>query len=396
MRIALVSQEYPPETARGGLGTQTYAKACGLGALGHDVHVVSHSVSAHETHRRDGRIWVHRIPGMDDRLSIATDAVRWLTWSITVAAVLEKLHEQQPLDLIDFPEWGAEGYAHLLNCAEGQRPPVVIQLHGPLVMLSKMLNWPDQDSSFYRTGVHMEGTCLRLADAVYSSSTCSATWCEQEYGLVARNIPVIHTGVETDRFRPLEQKSSRPTIVFVGRIVENKGVELLLDAAVRLSGEIPDLRVRLCGGGEPRLMERLQRRAVEVGCENLLELVGFVDREELPWQLATSHVFAAPSIYEGGPGFVYLEAMSCGLPVIACAGSGASECIRHGETGLLVRPSDLDALTEALRNLFSDDDLRRSMGRAARESVVKTSDSRDCLNRLNAFYESVVLHGTTQ
>ena len=79
MRIALVSQEYPPETAHGGIGSQTHLKAHGLAARGHDVHVISHSADAARHDYDDGRVRVTRIPGADGRLPIHTDVVRWLT-----------------------------------------------------------------------------------------------------------------------------------------------------------------------------------------------------------------------------------------------------------------------------------------------------------------------------
>ena len=91
---------------------------------------------------------------------------------------------------------------------------------------------------------------------------------------------------------------------------------------------------------------------------------------ELPEHLSRAHVFAAPSLYEGGPGFVYLEAMACGLPVIACAGSGAAEVVFPGENGLLVPPGDVDALADALRQLLGDAIGRAEMGERARRYVL--------------------------
>ena len=77
-----------------------------------------------------------RIQGFDDELPIATDAVRWLTYSVRVAAELAALHSQAALDLVEFPEWGCEGYVHLLNRTEWNRIPTVIHLHGPIVMFA--------------------------------------------------------------------------------------------------------------------------------------------------------------------------------------------------------------------------------------------------------------------
>lgn len=397
MRIALVSQEYPPETAKGGIGSQTYAKAHGLCALGHEVHVISRAIVAELTERWDGRVRVTRVPGFETRLALHTPAADWVTYSAEVAARLAALHSETPFDLVDFPEWGAEGYVHLLNQSEWNRVPTVIHLHGPLVMLAHTLGWPELDSEFYRTGTNLEGTCLRLADAVFSSSRCSAEWCARHYGLSAEAIPVLHTGVDAELFRPSEAApAARPTIVFVGKIELNKGVRQLVEAACELVTEFPGLQLRLLGRGNDRMNQELQALAQARGGPGLLELAGFVPREALPGQLGRAHVFAAPSVYEGGPGFVYLEAMACGLPVIACAGSGAAEVIRQGETGLLVPPRDREALVRALRTLLSDGKRRELMGGAARSYVLAEADSTVCLKKLEAFYLAVIARGPTR
>jgi phosphatidylinositol alpha-1,6-mannosyltransferase len=395
MRIALVSQEYPPETSKGGIGTQTWIKARGLAALGHQVEVISRSPSDEATERTEGPVHLTRVPGLGARLELHTELADWITYSGEVAAAVARLHRATPFDVVDFPEWGCEGYVHLLNRSAWNRVPTVIHLHGPLVMFAHTMGWPALDSEFYRTGTQMEGTCLRLADAVFSSSQCSADWCAKHYGLDRARIPVLHTGVDTRHFSPQPGgKAARPTIVFVGRLSRNKGVVQLLRVACALAKEIPGLRLRVIGRGEDAVVQEMQELA-KSGPSDLLELAGPKSRAELPAELSAAHVFAAPSFYEGGPGFVYLEAMACGLPVIACQGSGAAEAIVDGQTGLLVPSADDAALMDALRRLLTDPSLRERLGRAGREHVRAHADSEDCLRRLEAFYTQVSATATS-
>ena len=388
MKLALVSQEYPPQTAHGGIGAQTFMKAHGLACRGHQVHIISHSIDEKRHEYDDGPVRVTRIPGGDVRLSIQTEPVRWLTYSTEVARELASLQARLPLDVIDFPEWAAEGYVYLLN-RTSRDVPVVLHLHGPLVMLAHTIGWPELDSELFRVGTAMEGTCVRLADAVFSSSRCSADWCARMYGSDAARIPVLHAGVDTRLFRPgVSPKSDRPTVIFVGKVTQNKGVEILVEAACRLAQDIPNLHLRLLGRGEPALVERLRRRAAEF--PGLLDVPGFISRDELPTYLSAGQVFAAPSMYEGGPGFVYLEAMACGLPVIACAGSGVAEVVQHGATGLLVPPSDVAAVMDALRSLLTDRGRCQAMGESARRYVELTADSDECIGRLESLYVKTV------
>jgi glycosyltransferase involved in cell wall biosynthesis len=390
MRLAIVSQEYPPETAYGGIGTQNHAKAHGLAALGHDVHVIAHSTDDQTHEYEDGPVDVTRIPGVDRDFPLVTEEARWITYSTQVAAAVAALNARCPLDLVEFPDWGSEAFVHLLNQTEENRIPTVIHLHGPIVMFAHAIGWPEPDSDFYRVARMMEETCVRRADAVISSSRCSAEWCQRFYGLDCDNVPVIHTGVDTKEFRPREvPKYERPTIIFVGKIERNKGVALLVEAACRLSNQIPDLQLRIVGSGNKNLKSELKRRAEQTNCPTLLDFGGFVDHHELPQHLSRAHVFAAPSDYEGGPGFVYLEAMACGLPVIACSGSGASEVVIPEENGLLVPPRDLEALTQALLRLFQQPNYREKLGRQAREFAVREVDREVCLRRLESFYLSV-------
>jgi glycosyltransferase involved in cell wall biosynthesis len=393
MRIALVSQEYPPETAHGGIGSQMQAKARGLAARGHEVYVISTGLDGQAYETTDGGVHVIRIAGFDRSFTrrLYTESARWVIYSTAVAAAIIELHARAPLDLLDFPELGAEAFVHLLNRTEYNYIPTLIQLHGPLVMLAQTIGWPAVDSEHYRIGTFMEGTCLRLADAVYSSSDCSADWCVQHYGKAREQLTILHTGVDTRLFQPgLAPKAERPTIVFVGNLVEKKGVALLVDAALRLTKRFPKLHLRLFGRGEADYIEEeLWARVRAAGQPDLLEVVGFVPRDELPRHLCRAHVFAVPSVYEGGPGLVWLEAMACGLPVIACLGSGVTEVVRHEENGLLIPPGDADMLVGTLERLLLNPTWSAALGARGRQVAVAEADSEVCLRRLEAFYQAV-------
>lgn len=389
MKIGLVSQEYPPETAKGGIGTQTQLKARGLAALGHHVRVISRSPNGYRAESVDGSVRIIRVPST--AMPIYTELADWLSYSQRVAEEVAAQHAMEPFDILDFPEWACEGYVHFLNQSEWNHVPSVIHLHGPLVMLGRALGWPDPRSEFFRIGTQMEASSLRLADAVFSSSDCSADWCAREYGLDRARIPRLHTGIDTSLFRPQPvPRAPTPTVLFIGKLLRNKGVEVLTDAACEVAKDFPGLRLRLVGRGEDSVIGLLRSKVAKYGSESMLELPGFVRREDLPQELSRAHLFAAPSQYEGGPGFVYLEAMSCGLPVIGCRGSGAAEVIRHQHNGLLVDPDDVAALADALRTLLGDPSASIAMGHRARRFVAEEADTRRCVGEIARFYERVL------
>jgi glycosyltransferase involved in cell wall biosynthesis len=390
MRILLVSQEYPPETAHGGIATQTHAKARGLAARGHDVTVLSASITAQRTVCESEGVKVVRIPGAEGRLPSLSEEARWVTWSVEVAAAIKAQLDERSVDLIDVPEYGGEAYVHLLSRGLWDTTPVVVHLHGPLVMLADRLGWPAVDSELFRTGTLMEATSVRLADAVVSSSEESRRWCAEHYAAAAAEAPVIHLGVDTRRFSPGPRVTNRPTVVFVGRVSESKGVLDLTAAAVCAATDLPGLRLVLAGRDQDGCLGRVMKLAADGGHPNLIDARGAVARDELLALLRDADVFAAPSHQEGGPGFVYLEAMACGLPVIGCSGSGIDEIIEHGVTGSLVPPRDVDALTRELHALLGDEKRRAAIGLAARERATSSFDTEVCLDRLEAFYREVV------
>lgn len=390
MHILLVSQEYPPETAKGGIGSQTFLKARGLLTLGHEVSVISSSpdLKFHE-YDQDG-VHVRRICGFYDRINIQTEQAGWLTYSAEAAVHIAQIHTKKPVDIIDFPEWGAEGYVHFLNRTSWNYIPAVIQLHGPLVMFADVMGWPEKESEFYRVGKEMEGLCLRFADRIYSSSRCSASWCSKYYRLNMNLIPILHTGIDINIFYPRPvPKSNTPTIAFTGRISRNKGILHLVEAACRLKRDIPDLKLKIIGQGEKGLVNEIKQNVSSQGFHDLLEWRERIPKENLADELSSSHVFAAPSVYEGGPGFVYLEAMACGLPVVACEGSGVEEIIQRGVNGFLVPPRNIDALTGVLKDLLLNEKLQEQMGGRALAYIKEHADSRKCVKQIAAFYEEV-------
>jgi glycosyltransferase involved in cell wall biosynthesis len=391
MRIAIIAQEYPPETAKGGIGAQALMKAQGLAARGHEVYVISRAIDGRRSERMDGPVHLIRIPGFEGRMPVYTEVADWLTYSAEVSVAIAALHAQQPLDLVEIPEWAAEGYVHFLNRTEWNYIPTVLHIHGPLAMFAHTMDWPPLASDFYRVGSEMEAFCLRAADAVYSSSAYSADWCVRHYGLDKSRIPVLHTGVDVDHFSPRPiPRDARPTVAFVGKMVRNKGVVRLTEAACRLAREIPGLRLLMMGRGEEPVLREMRALADAASCPDLLDLRGFVPREELPGHLSRCQVFAAPATFEGGPGFTCLEAMACGLPVIACAGNGVAEVVVPETNGLLIPPDDVGALCDALRRLLLNGNERERLGRNARDYVLAHADSRTCMDRLEAYYQSLV------
>ncbi len=219
--------------------------------------------------------------------------------------------------------------------------------------------------------IQTERRVVATADAVVAASEHERALLLALYGAAAQRIEVIPCGVDPERFRPRERAACRqelglgaePLVLFVGRLEPLKGVELLIDALVHLDGV-----TLLVVGGDARsagYQAELERRAARRGVAARVRFVGAVPQERLPLYYNAADVCAVPSFYESF-GLVALEAMACGVPVVAARVGGLSATVRDGENGFLVPWRDPAAFAERIGWLMRDPALRGRMGRAAR------------------------------
>jgi glycosyltransferase involved in cell wall biosynthesis len=160
-------------------------------------------------------------------------------------------------------------------------------------------------------------------------------------------------------------------LTYVGGLLEAKGVLDLAEAALPLLRA--DARLRLVFVGDGPCRARLQRLGRDAGRPDAVALAGAVAPEAVPTYLQASDALVLPSHSEGMPQVV-LEAMSCGLPVVATRVGGVPEAVLHGETGLLVAAGDVPGLREALRRVTADGDFRRAAGRRGAERARQVFD----------------------
>src|SRR5206468_3170612 len=228
---------------------------------------------------------------------------------------------------------------------------------------------PEKDSELHRVGTFMEGVSIQLADGLMSCSASTADLASHFYGVPRQSIDVVYCGVDAEAFRPgpaNEHPTDRPTVLFVGNIAKNKGVQTALEAVLKLRSKYPTIRLQVLGRSDDDLEEKLQEQARAEGAGSNVEFYGFVGRERLPEFYRRADVFCSPAQYEP-LGIVYLEAMASGRPVVATSVGGAPEAVVDGETGIVVPPLDAGEVARALDLLLGDTQLRHRMGAAGRK-----------------------------
>ncbi|MEY3434199.1 MAG: hypothetical protein RL057_579 [Actinomycetota bacterium] len=193
----------------------------------------------------------------------------------------------------------------------------------------------------------------------------------------------VAPGIDTDHFSPSDSMSlrqrhglgSRPTIVSVGRLVHRKGQDRLIEALPKVLESIPDAALVLVGEGPYR--KHLDGLVNKYDLSGNVFFIGRINFAELPNYIGMGDVFAMPSrsrlfgLEVEGLGIVYLEASSCGLPVIGGSSGGAPDAVLDGETGYVVDGNDLTAISTQIVRLLSDAKLRKEMGERGRKWAIE-------------------------
>jgi spore coat protein SA len=230
-------------------------------------------------------------------------------------------------------------------------------------------------------------------------------------GLGADRHFVIYNGVDTAAFRPagempeearrLRQERGlweRPTVLFVGKLRESKGVGVLVSAMEQVWRQVPDAALVLVGGTEfgrgrtgretPFFRELQGRLAKAPG---KVVLTGFVPPTRMPQAYLLGDLFVGPSQIEEGLGMVFLEAAAAGLPLIATAVGGVPEVVHPGVNGLLLaRKDDAAELASLIVGLLNDPARRAELGRQGRERVCREFSWEHIARQQEAVYDALL------
>jgi starch synthase len=375
MRIALMTREYPPEVY-GGAGVHVEYLARELRAF-EEVDV--HCWGAPRAGATAYTAW-DALAGEQAYMA----ALRAVSIDLTMAAGAEGA------DLAHSHTWYANLGGHLAKLVHGI--PHVATVHS----LEPLRPWKqEQLGGGYRLSSFCEKTGLENADAVIAVSQGTRRDILACYPAIApERVHVIYNGIDTAEYARDQRtgvlakygvEPDRPSVVFVGRITRQKGVQYLLQAARDFD---PAAQLVLCAGSAdtPELGAEVERRVAGLRAERdgVIWLEQMLPKPEVIQLLSHATVFACPSIYEP-LGIVNLEAMACEAAVVATATGGIVEVVEDGETGLLVPIEPGDDGTGAPREperfaagfaarvnaLIADPARARALGKAGRERAIE-------------------------
>ena len=363
-RVLMLTWEYPPKTV-GGLARAVHDLSVALVRLGNEVHVVTCPAPGVAGYRLDEGVHVHTVPEAD------LNAEDFLTWvgqlNQGMAALAGEIIDQGiPIKVVHAHDWLVGETAREISVRYNL--PVVATIHATEHGRNGGIFTPLQSHIHSR-----EDELTHLAARVICCSRYMAREVGRLFNLPIEKVRTIPNGVDTVALGPLArvrddyQPGSAPVIIFLGRLVPEKGVQVLLHALVRVAVTYPGVVLVVAGRGP--FEKHLKQLASELGVAQRVEFPGFVDDAGRNALLARANVAVFPSLYEPF-GIVALEAMGAGVPVIVSDTGGLKDVVEHGVDGYRVEPDRDDLLARYIIEILEQPELARDLCLHARQKVL--------------------------
>lgn len=360
MRICLLSKMFPPSV--GGSEMYAYEIANALARRGHSVDVYTQAAEKEMTLPLENGVTVERV----------CKARRYL---VTFETLNYSAHARWSIDFGGYDVvHGTLMPASTITLLRGvEDTPVVLTSHGTSVdeTLSHEPEVPTDYLKryfFHPMNVVMDALAGRGADRIIGISSGTCERLTSTYGFDESKVTHVPHGVDTGRFYPTPERHSAVsedclTLLFVGRLVSRKGLDLAIDALAALDRENVEFLIAGTGSHE----DRLRSQAAEHGVADLVEFLGYVPDDDLPTLYSSADVFVSPSVYEGF-GLTFLEAMACGTPIIGTAVGGIPDVVENGQTGYVVE-REPRVVADRIDRLADDSTLLEFMSQNVLETV---------------------------
>ena len=352
------SKKYP----HGGTEIAAYNLAIAMAQKGHKVSVFTSSIDSKDSIEERANMIVYRY-GTNFRIETAN-----VSFNLFRKPLIQKV------DIVHAHFSTPPGELAGLRYAKKKKIPFVLTYHGDAQK--------DFGTFIRQMGVslynkHFLDNVLSYADVIISPSEYYIS--ESRFlGKYRDKIVVIPNGINLEEFMisyskgECREKLNLPAqdrmILFLGGLTPYKGPDVLVRAMAKIIKYIPDARLVLVGSGKMKnVLEELARK---IGVNDHMEFAGFVTENAKPLYYRAADVFVLPSTMNKEIfGIVNLEAMACGVPIVASKIGGVPDVVKDGENGLLAPPRDSEALADAIIYLLENEEVRSKMGKNGRKKV---------------------------
>ncbi len=382
-KICLVTHFFPPHI--GGIEKVAYEQCKRLAKLGYQISVLTSKTGKQNERYAEGiKVFSYSIINIAEKFGVPYPVLSFKSYK-NFTEVIRKC------DIVH-----AHGHAYMssyIACkvAEKYKKPFVLTQHNTFIDYRSWLNIVEHVNDWTVGRLVLKGS-----DRVITVSRKTMEYV-LKLGADMSKTSVMHNGVDTTFFHPMNREESRDKlglpknktlILTIRRLVYKNGLDTFIEAAALLAQEFPHLLFIVIGKGPNRKL--IEKRVRELRIDDNVRLAGFVPEELLPLHYNAADYFVIPSSSGEGLPLVLLEAMACGLPVIATAVGGTPEIIKDMKNGALVPPRNPEALAETISKFLSNKELGLAIGEEAKKIVEEKFSWEENVHRLQKVYGEIL------
>ena len=366
MRVLMLSWEYPPRIV-GGISRVVHDLAQKLGEKGNEIHVVTCWEQNTKEVEKDENVYVHRVHTLD------VNSYNFIDWALHLNfAIIEHsiklINETGRFDIIHAHDWIVAYAARTIKYS--YHVPLVSTMHAT----ESGRNWGlHNDTQRYINGV--EWWLSYESWKVIVNSEYMRNEVEILFNLPKDKVNVIFNGVDLNKFNGIERdcefrrgyaQDNEKIVFFVGRLVNEKGIQVLMDAIPKIINHFNDSKYIIAGKGPQ--FEYLKWKAAQMNISHKVHLTGYISEENLLKLYKCSDVAVFPSLYEPF-GIVALEGMVAGVPVVVSDTGGLGEIVNHGIDGIKSYTGNSNSLADGILEILYNPLKAEEMKKNAFEKV---------------------------
>ena len=367
MRIMMLTWEYPPRIV-GGIARVVHDLSHVFAKQGHEVHVITYKEGNTKEFEKDGEVFVHRIETYPINANNLVDWVMQFNFCVIEKAA-DVIKRFGKFDVIHAHDWLVAYSARTLKNA--YKIPLVATIHATESGRNKGIH--DKNQGYVND---VEWLLTYEASNVICNSYFMKNEIKNLFGKPFENIHVVPNGINIHKFDNQERdwdfrrnyaSDNEKIVFFAGRIVYEKGIQVLLDAAPKILQNYNDVKFVIAGRGP--CLDELKAQAERLGISNRVYFTGYLNDVQITKMYKAIDVAVFPSLYEPF-GIVALEGMLAGAATVVSDVGGLNEIVSHGIDGMKSYSGNCNSLADSILEVLFNQDLCKQIAKNAHEKVV--------------------------
>lgn len=386
MHICMLSWEYPPRIV-GGIARHVEEISEALVAQGHRITVITADHPNTPAYEERRGVHIYRVP---TETSPTPDFLTWvLHLNFAMSEMAFRIHKEHPFDMVHAHDWLTSQCGVLMK--KSLEMPLVGTIHATENGRMHGIHTPVQRY------IHQQEWFLSYES--WRTIVCSDYMFNEMRGLFQTpedKLDIIPNGIDYHKFdftfdtKPFRRRYAldfEKIILFVGRMVPEKGAHVIIESAPEVLRECPDAKFVFVGRGG--FLDELKRRAAELNIGHKIMFTGYVDDDTLLRLYKVADAFVVPSLYEPF-GIVALEGMGAQLPTVVSETGGLGEIVQHMESGVTTYPGDAKSLAWGLLQVLKDNELASKLRRNGYQRVLDTFNWPKIAQQTAKVYERIL------